>query len=173
MCDESQQRIAFDTDRCASAAVHAHAKQELSEKLNASILLELQHVPSFRASPSSSHKMWRFTSHYYGDTPAKRSTPDPKSVLRWGQPLAGDISTTVHQEIHGSSVGMATRIYASVRSSTGLAPRRGTDCVLCTTRGGRALAALGQIGIRIFQVLLREADAAVVRRSPAKHFSTI
>ena len=42
MCDESQQRIAFDTDECASTAVHAHAKQELSEKLNASILLELQ-----------------------------------------------------------------------------------------------------------------------------------
>ena len=63
--------------------------------------------------------------------------------------------------------------YADIRSSTGLAPRRGTDCVLCTTRGGCALATLGQVRRRTSKYccrpLLREADAAVVRRGPAQH----
>lgn len=54
--------------------------------------------------PASSHKMWRLIT-----PPDKRETPDSK----WGQPrsLAREISQQpCTNAIHGSSVGMATRI---------------------------------------------------------------
>jgi len=95
MCDESQRRIAFDTDTCASTAVHAHAKQELSENFNASNL-ELQQargklVPSF---PCETVVQPQDVAVHYS---SEAITPDPNSVPRWGQRLARDISTTVHQ----------------------------------------------------------------------------
>lgn len=79
--------------------------------------------------------------------------------------------------IHGQSVGMAIRISVAARSSSGLAPRRGTSCVSGTTRGGRALATLGGRSADNFLVAMffpaRKAGAAVVRRGPAKHLPSI
>jgi hypothetical protein len=117
MCDESQQRIAFDTDECASTAVHAHAKQELSEKFNAS-LLELHETQG--SGPLFSVRVRRPATRCGGSlvtTPAKRLTPDPKSSLGWGQPFARDISTTVHQHDSRLECGDGdTHMLASARA---------------------------------------------------------
>lgn len=108
--------------------------------------LELQHArgdgplwsPLFRASPSSSHKMWRLT------TPA---IPIPKPQTGPGPGPASPPHLNIRAPTRFTAGVWGWRhASADIRSSTGLAPRRGTDCVLCTTRGGRALAVLGQIG---------------------------
>jgi hypothetical protein len=122
-----------------------HAKQNSSKnptppKLELQVKHEAEEVPSFRTSPSSSpsHKEWRLT------TPVSHETHLQIGPVYW--PSSLDISQhPCANTIHGSSVGMATRsrLYADVRSSTGLDPCRGTDCVLCTTRGRTSIGCAG------------------------------